>query len=104
MPVLVDKMARYEQLAVQGGPAWPVLFLVPNGVRERQLRDQLGCRTFATPAATATVEGLGGGRCVADAVWLPLTAGERHRLIELDGFGDPADDAALARLDRPPRR
>lgn len=103
VPQLLDKVKRYEQLTAQGGPAWPVLFFLPNRARERQLHQQLGRRLIATPVATATREALRTDLCVADGIWLPVGMQERpYRLIELDTFSDPADDAALARLDRRP--
>jgi hypothetical protein len=103
VPVLVDKLQRYEQLTAQGGPAWPVLFLLPDRAREDRLHSRLGRRPLATPAATATREALRGGVCVADAVWLPISAPDSpRRLIDLDALSDPADDAALTRLDRRP--
>ncbi|MFD0583076.1 replication-relaxation family protein [Dactylosporangium darangshiense] len=40
VPLLLDKLKRYEQLTAQGGPAWPVLFFLPDRARERQLHQQ----------------------------------------------------------------
>ncbi|GAB3868141.1 replication-relaxation family protein [Dactylosporangium cerinum] len=108
VPVLVEKAQRYEQLVTEGGPAWPVLFSLPDRGRERLLHKVLGRQPRAIPIVTMARDRLRPDASVADAVWLPTGASGApeppRRLIDLSGLGDPADDAALMRLDRRPFR
>lgn len=108
VPVLVEKARRYAQLVTEGGPAWPVLFSLPDRGRERLLHELLGRQPRAVPIVTMARDRLRPDVCVADAVWLPTGAGGApeppRRLIDLDRLGDPADDTALMRLDRRPLR
>ncbi|WP_344514936.1 replication-relaxation family protein [Dactylosporangium maewongense] len=106
VPTLVEKVQRYEQLVTEGGPAWPVLFSLPDHTREEHLHKALGRQPRAVPVATVARDRLMDGTGVADAVWLPTGAAGApeppRRLIDLGRLGDPADDSALLRLDRRP--
>ncbi|MFF5230707.1 replication-relaxation family protein [Dactylosporangium sp. NPDC000521] len=106
VPTLVEKVQRYEQLVTEGGPAWPVLFSLPDRTREQHLHQALGRQPRAVPVATVARDRLLDGTGVADAVWLPTGAAGApeppRRLIDLGRLGDPADDSALLRLDRRP--
>jgi hypothetical protein len=84
---LVRKIDAYDQLAADGGPAYPVLFWLHSPTRELHLHDALHARArrSAAPAATA----VRGTRGPADAVWT-LDGQHRLPLIELPfDHGDP---------------
>lgn len=81
---VIDKLEAYEALAADGGPAYPVLFVLPTQVREQRLHTALAGR----PAGLVPV---------ATTVWAPLSAADpagpvwalagdphpRRRLVEL---------------------
>jgi hypothetical protein len=72
---LVRKLDSYDQLAADGGPAYPVLFWLHSVARERHLHDALTDRARRGQVSAATaVRGTGSP---ADAVW---TLDGRHRL------------------------
>jgi hypothetical protein len=105
LPVLAEKAQRYEELIAQGGPAWPVLFFLPNSTREQRLHELLQHRQATGPIATTARSRIRADQCVADAVWLATgTPDVPRRLADLGQLGDSADDAALVRLDRRPIR
>jgi hypothetical protein len=83
---LVAKIDPYARLRRIGGPAYPVLFHLPNQTREANLHCQLAeCedRLLTNVATTtpATVSGAEAG--LAGRVWLSGVHGERQRLIDL---------------------
>lgn len=74
-------MERYRVLARAATAPDVVLFCFPSGAREASARLVLG--GTAMPVATATFD-----RHLADplgAIWLPLDADRRVRLIDLPG-------------------
>lgn len=75
---VVAKLPAYEQLAASGGPAYPVLFWLPNADRESHLQQALRQRLPEVPVATATHE-----VDPADAVWLPIDGWQRVALPDL---------------------
>jgi hypothetical protein len=75
---VVAKLPAYEQLAASGGPAYPVLFWLPNADRESHLQQALRQRLPEVPVATATHE-----VDPADAVWLPIDGWQRMALPDL---------------------
>lgn len=83
---LIRKLDAYDQLAADGGPAYPVLFWLHSPAREQHLHDVLNHRrTRTVPAATA-VRGQHGP---ANAVW--TMDGHRRVLLTQLPFdhGDP---------------
>ncbi|WP_426509597.1 replication-relaxation family protein [Dactylosporangium sp. McL0621] len=103
LSVLADKADRYGELVAQGGPAWPVLFFLPDRTREDGLHHLLRRRPPTTPVATAVRNELAAQQTVADSVWRPVgNAEHRHRLVALGALGDRPDERALSRLDRRP--
>ncbi|MDG4834810.1 replication-relaxation family protein [Solwaraspora sp. WMMD1047] len=72
------KLEGYERLAASGGPAYPVLFWLPNADRESHLQQMLRGTLPQVPVATATHE-----KDPADAVWLPVDGWQRISLSEL---------------------
>ncbi|WP_433213211.1 replication-relaxation family protein [Dactylosporangium sp. CS-047395] len=96
--LLAAKLRRYHELALQGGPTWPVLFVMPDAEREQRLHHLLQQEPSTQPAATASAR-----PSPAEAVWRPIgTTGEPRRLIDLDVLSDRSDDDALDRLDQRP--
>ena len=75
---VIAKLQAYEQLAASGGPAYPVLFWLPNADRESHLQQALRQRLPEVPVATATHE-----VDPADAVWLPIDGWQRMALPDL---------------------
>jgi hypothetical protein len=78
LPKLVDKLDAYRQLAVVGGPTYPVLFWLPTLVREANLQQLLHRHPPPVPVATATHD-----TDPAAAVWLPVRGSHRVRLATL---------------------
>ena len=78
--ILNRRTVREVELA--GGPAWPVLFVLPSRQREEHLHENLP-RSRAAPVATAPMECL----CVsgpARAVWMIPGSGHQPKsLIDL---------------------
>jgi hypothetical protein len=82
---LEDKMERYRVLARAATAPDVVLFCFPSEAREASARHVLG--GTAMPVATATL-----GRHLADpfaAIWLPVHADRRFRLVDLRTQGLP---------------
>ncbi|MBT8227314.1 MAG: replication-relaxation family protein [Dactylosporangium sp.] len=75
---VIGKLEAYERLAASGGPAYPVLFWLPNAERESHLQQALRQRLPEVPVATATHE-----TDPAGAVWLPVDGWQRVSLPEL---------------------
>jgi hypothetical protein len=83
---LVRKLEAYWQLAVDGGPRYPVLYWLHSARREANLQAALAERGIPVVAATAV---RGPGVTPAGAVWL-LAGGRRVALHQLPGnHGDP---------------
>jgi hypothetical protein len=86
---LVDKLSSYRRLRAEGGPEYPVLFVLPSRAREQNLHRRLADRPEATlVVATTSPEA---GTEPADAVWR-LAGNGRHRLALIDlpgGHGQP---------------
>lgn len=85
---LVRKLSAYEELAADGGPAYPVLFWLHSAARERNLHAALAARRegLRVPVATGVRDGVN----PAARVWaLPGQRG-RHTLAQLPSHhGDP---------------
>jgi hypothetical protein len=84
---LTRKLDSYDQLAADGGPAYPVLFWLHSRIREANLHAVLAARwhRMAVPAATA----VRCGRNPAEAIWT-LDGYTRLLLTELPhSHGDP---------------
>ena len=85
---LVRKLDAYDQLAADGGPAYPVLFWLDSAARERNLHAVLAERREGPRVPVAT--GVRDGTNPAARVWaLPAVRG-RHTLAQLPSHhGDP---------------
>jgi hypothetical protein len=86
---LVRKLTAYDQLAADGGPAYPVLFWLHSATREANLHAALAERHpgWRVPVAT----GVRDGTHPAARVWAVPGARRRRTLIELPcDHGDPA--------------
>jgi len=80
---LVRKLDAYDQLARDGGPAYPVLFWLHAAARERHLHQHLAARRPG-PVPVATAVRSQSGVSPAGAVWAHAGAPHtRRRLIEL---------------------
>jgi hypothetical protein len=93
---LLDKIDAYDELAHDGGPAYPVLFHLPSVQRETHLHQRLAQRRPGpTPVATA-LHTPGAPDNPAGAVWsLVGDPRPRRRLTELpSGHGNPASPYA----------
>ncbi|MET7951035.1 replication-relaxation family protein [Micromonospora sp. NPDC005324] len=91
--VLLNKVSSYTVHAAMGGPAWPVLFWLPNTAQERALHDLLTGMRSPVPVATAARDSVPDGACAADAVWLVVGADDApRRLLDLADLGEPAPD------------
>jgi hypothetical protein len=66
--ILRAKLDRYTAHAARGGPAWPVLFVLPSLAREERLLEYLNSSDGVVSVATVTAD-----RVAADgpaaAVW-----------------------------------
>jgi hypothetical protein len=83
---LVRKLDAYDQLAADGGPAYPVLFWLHSAARERHLHDVLGGRRNGRAPAATAVRGAHGP---AQPVWT-LDGRRRVALTALPfDHGDP---------------
>jgi len=86
---LADKLNSHRRLRGEGGPAYPVLFVLPNRVREQNLHRRLAERPQASlVVATTSPES---GTDPAQPVWR-LAGNGRHRLALADlpaGHGQP---------------
>lgn len=93
--VLTAKLDGYDQHVARGGPAWPVLFVLPSLAREQHLHRVLSeSRTQGkrrVPVATVVHEWRSVDAGPAGAVWLVHGGGGAPvRLIDLAQCGDPA--------------
>jgi len=91
LPVLVAKLAGYDDLARTTGRVYPVLFSLHSEIREQHLHQWLtdaGIRYY--PVATAT-RNPAAGLSPAEAVWrLHHHPGLPRRLTELPASAPPA--------------
>jgi hypothetical protein len=80
---LTDKLDAYDELAGDGGPAYPVLFVLPTAERERRLHAALADGpVWTVPVATAVR--VGGAASPAGPIWLLAGGGLRRRhLVDL---------------------
>ncbi|WP_191843987.1 replication-relaxation family protein [Catellatospora chokoriensis] len=80
---LVDKVPAYQRLRDDGGPDYPVLFIVQSPVREQHLHQRLA----AGPGTSVTIATTGphAGGDPAGAVWRLVGGGPRRSLLELPG-------------------
>jgi hypothetical protein len=81
--VLTAKLDRYAAHATRGGPAWPVLFVLPSQARQERLHEYLSSWDGVVTVATVTAD-----RVAADgpaaAVWrTPRPADRLQSLIDL---------------------
>jgi hypothetical protein len=82
--VLAAELARYASHVARGGPAWPVLFVLPSREREEQFQKNLH-RAYPGPVATATMERLSASG-PAQVVWTVAGLDDQPRpLIDLVG-------------------
>jgi Replication-relaxation len=86
---LTRKIDAYDQLAADGGPAYPVLFWLGDPQRERGLHILLDQRPHPAPVVVATAV-RGSGHGPAGPVWWTNGADRRCTLAELPfDHGDP---------------
>jgi hypothetical protein len=80
---LVDKLDPYEELAGDGGPVYPVLFVLPTAERERRLHAALADRPAGTVPVATTARTAEDAAGPAGPIW--LLAGDRYprRLVDL---------------------
>ncbi|GLI02995.1 replication-relaxation family protein [Phytohabitans aurantiacus] len=80
---LVDKLHQYEELAGDGGPAYPVLFVLPSADREHRLHAVLAAGPARTVPVASTARSGEDAVSPVGPVWLLAGQGYRRRLIEL---------------------
>jgi hypothetical protein len=78
---LADKLSSHRRLRAEGGPAYPVLFALPNRTREQNLHRRLAERP--TPSLVVATTSPESGRNAAEPVWR-LVGNGRHRLALAD--------------------
>jgi len=86
---LVAKLASHRRLLAEGGPAYPVLFVLPNRTREQNLHRKLADKP--EPTLTVATTSPEAGEDPAGPVWR-LAGNGRHRLTLADlpsGHGQP---------------
>jgi Replication-relaxation len=86
---LIDRLASHRRLHAEGGPAYPVLFVLPNRAREQNLHRKLAERPDPTLAVATTSPEAGDDP--AGPVWR-LAGNGRHRVPLADlpsGHGRP---------------
>jgi hypothetical protein len=100
---LVGKLTKYRQLINSGGPVYPVLFVLPNRIREQNLHRKLaaGLDPGVVVATTSPEAGtdpagpvwkrFGNGRARYTLAELPSAHGEPHP-IKNAGAPDAGDD------------
>jgi Replication-relaxation len=74
---LIDRLASHRRLHAEGGPAYPVLFVLPNRAREQNLHRKLAERP--EPTLTVATTAPEAGDDPAGPVWR-LAGNGRHRL------------------------
>ncbi|GAA3782729.1 hypothetical protein GCM10022225_83780 [Plantactinospora mayteni] len=78
---LVDKLASHRKLRAEGGPQYPILFVLPSRLREQNLHRKLADRPEPTLIVATTCPESGPER--AGPVWR-LAGNGRHRLTLAD--------------------
>jgi hypothetical protein len=87
---LVGKLAAYDQLASAGGPAYPILFWLPNPARETNLQHELTQRRPDRYLPIATAVATPDGPGPAGVVWWLHGRPGRRALHQLPRHhGDP---------------
>lgn len=74
---LIDKLRSHRRLRAEGGPAYPILFALPNRAREQNLHRRLAERP--EPSLVIATTSPESGHQPADPVW-QLAGNGRHRL------------------------
>ena len=85
---LTERLASHRLLHAEGGPPWPVLFVLPNRTREQNLHRKLADRP--EPTLTVATTSPEAGSDPAGPVWR-LFGNGRHRLTLAEipsGFGE----------------
>ncbi|MET7469075.1 replication-relaxation family protein [Micromonospora sp. NPDC005599] len=101
LPVLIEKIAKYERLYLMSTWAWPVLFHLPSARREANLHHRLAGIDLRTVIATTTAElRTALNASPADQVWQLAAHGGRHRLIDLP-YNDTDHDEEYTSQDQP---
>jgi hypothetical protein len=103
---LTDKLNGYRRLRAEGGPAYPVLFVLPNRVREQNLHRKLA--ETPEPSLTIATTSPESGPDPAGPVWR-LTGNGRHRLALAElpsshGVAGPLSPGAPSQDQDPLRR
>ncbi|GAA1616306.1 replication-relaxation family protein [Catellatospora bangladeshensis] len=78
---LIDKLPAYQRLCEDGGPNYPVLFVLQSPVREQHLHRRLGAGVGTTVTVATTCPQA--GTDPAAAVWELVGDGRRRRLVDL---------------------
>jgi hypothetical protein len=78
---LVDKLAAHRRLYAEGGPLYPILFVLPSRLREQNLHRKLAERP--EPGLTVATTAPESGADPAGPVWR-LAGNGRHRLTLAD--------------------
>ncbi|GAA0403894.1 hypothetical protein GCM10009541_53840 [Micromonospora gifhornensis] len=78
---LVDKLASHRKLRAEGGPHYPILFVLPSRLREQNLHRKLAERP--EPTLTIATTSAASGPHPAGPVWR-LAGNGRHRLTLAD--------------------
>jgi len=89
---LVDRLASHRLLHAEGGPPWPVLFVLPNRTREQNLHRRLADKP--EPTLTVATTSPEAGTDPAGPVWRPAGNG-RHRLTLADLPCGPGESGPL---------
>jgi hypothetical protein len=100
---LVKKLTAFDVLAGEGGPAYPVLFLLDSAAREAALHEEFARRRPDGPTPVATTVRDPHGPGVAGPVWaLVGQTGRRRTLAELPyDHGDPDNTMTTPNLHDP---
>jgi hypothetical protein len=100
---LAKKLAPFDILATEGGPAYPVLFVLDSTAREAALHEEFARRRPDGPTPVATTVGDPHGPGPAGPVWaLVGQTGRRRTLAELPyDHGDPDNPLSTPNLHDP---
>lgn len=84
LATVAGKLPPYERLRASGGPAWPVLVLLPSGTRETNLHQQLAASGRRRTLTVATSTHAAARADATGPVWrLAGNGRRRYRLIDL---------------------
>ncbi|MBL7261362.1 replication-relaxation family protein [Paractinoplanes lichenicola] len=92
LPVLVDKLDAYEDLAVATGRVYPVLFWLHSSLRERHLHQRLTDARIRHPVATAARDRAARMNPAEAIWWLHGRPGPLQRLTQLPASAPAAAD------------